>query len=48
MRNLVLALSIISFAYLFISMLIKLRKFEIENKKMRKEILEMEWNQIKV
>jgi hypothetical protein len=48
MRNLILALSIISFAYLFISMLIKLRKFEIENKKLRIENAETKWNQIKI
>ena len=48
MMNLILTLAIISFGTLFGMSLITLRKLEIENKKLRKENAEMQWNQIKV
>lgn len=48
MMNLILTLVIISFGTLFGMSLITLRKLEIENKKLRIEIAETKWNQIKI
>ena len=48
MTNLILTVAIISFGTLFGMCLISLRKLEIENKKLRKENVEMKWNQIKI
>jgi hypothetical protein len=47
MTGIILYLAIFSFAGIFFSMLFNLRKLEIQNKNLRKELLESEWNKIK-
>jgi hypothetical protein len=47
MTNFILTLSLISFGVFFFSMLMTMRKLEIENKNLRKENAEMKWNSIR-
>jgi hypothetical protein len=48
MTEIILILALISFSVFFLGMLVNLRRFEIENKNLRKEISEMKWNEIKI
>jgi hypothetical protein len=47
MTEIILTLALISFGVFFFGMLLNLRRFEIENRELRKEISEMKWNQIR-
>jgi hypothetical protein len=47
MIEIILTLALISFGVFFFGMLMNLRRFEIENKKLRKEITELKWNSIR-
>ena len=42
-----LTIALVSFGVFFFGLLLNLRRFEIENKKLRKEIAEMQWNSIR-
>ena len=48
MTQFILGFALVSFGVFFFGMLMNLRRFEIENKNLRKEISEMKWNQIKI
>ena len=48
MTEIILTFALISFGVFFFGMLMSLRRFEIENKNLRKEISELKWNQIKI
>jgi hypothetical protein len=47
MTEIILTLALISFGVFFFGMLLNLRRFEIENRELRKEISEMKWDQIR-
>jgi hypothetical protein len=47
MTNFILTLSLISFGVFFFSMLLTMRRLEIENKNLRKENTELLFNSIK-
>jgi hypothetical protein len=48
MTEIILTFALISFGVFFFGMLMNLRRFEIENRNLRKEISELKWNQIKI
>jgi hypothetical protein len=48
MIEIILTFALISFGVFFFGMLMNLRRFEIENRNLRKEISELKWNQIKI
>jgi hypothetical protein len=47
MMEIILTLALISFGVFFFGMLMNLRRFEIENQKLRKENTELKWNSIR-
>ena len=47
MTEIILTLALISFGVFFFGMLMNLRRFEIENRELRKENAEMKWNSIR-
>jgi hypothetical protein len=47
MTEIILALALISFGVFVFGLMLSHRRFEIENRNLRKEITEMKWNSIR-